>query len=322
MKRKTTSILIISTLLIILMSLLTNSNIVILTVIDSFYMFINNVFPTLFVFFIISDLLINFGFSELISELFKNSFAKIFNIKKESVYIFIISLISGFPGSSKYIKDMLDNGLIDIKDATKLLTFTHFSNPLFIIGTIGISFLNNKFIGFLILIAHYLGAIIVGILFRNFYKKEIAMEKVSFYFAINNMHKKRISNHKFIKILSNSILNAFNTLTLIFGLITVFSLINNIFINNFITNNYFKIIISGLLEFTNGLKLLSISNLNRLSKALLACSFISFGGFCVHLQVFSILSDYNINYFTYLCSRIVHLLISFIILIILFMTLY
>ncbi|MEG1596719.1 MAG: hypothetical protein RR359_00355 [Bacilli bacterium] len=322
MKRKTTSILIISTLLIILMSLLTNSNIVILTVIDSFYMFINNVFPTLFVFFIISDLLINFGFSELISELFKNSFAKIFNIKKESVYIFIISLISGFPGSSKYIKDMLDNGLIDIKDATKLLTFTHFSNPLFIIGTIGISFLNNKFIGFLILIAHYLGAIIVGILFRNFYKKEITMEKVSFYFAINNMHKKRISNHKFIKILSNSILNAFNTLTLIFGLITVFSLINNIFINNFITNNYFKIIISGLLEFTNGLKLLSISNLNMLSKALLACSFISFGGFCVHLQVFSILSDYNINYFTYLCSRIVHLLISFIILIILFMTLY
>ena len=37
---------------------------------------------------------------------------------------------------------------------------------------------------------------------------------------------------------------------------------------------------------------------------------ISFGGFSIHMQVFSILSDYKIKYLPYLITRIMHGLIS------------
>ena len=62
-------------------------------------------FPTLFPFFIISDLLINYGFVEIASKLF-TPLMKFFKIKKECACIFVLSLFSGFPSNSKYAKEL------------------------------------------------------------------------------------------------------------------------------------------------------------------------------------------------------------------------
>ena len=61
---------------------------------------------------------------------------------------------------------------------------------------------------------------------------------------------------------------------------------------------------------TSGLKLISEFNFDIITKACLSTFFISFGGFSIHLQVMSILSEYRINYFIYLISRILHATIS------------
>ena len=53
----------------------------------------DNLFPTLFPFFIISDLLINYGFVEIASKLF-TPLMKFFKIKKECACIFVLSLFS------------------------------------------------------------------------------------------------------------------------------------------------------------------------------------------------------------------------------------
>jgi hypothetical protein len=72
---------------------------------------------------------------------------KIFKVNKNSSFALIMSMISGTPSNSKYLKDLYDNGLIDIYDVKKCLNFCHFVNPIFIIGTIGVTFLNNKKLG-------------------------------------------------------------------------------------------------------------------------------------------------------------------------------
>ena len=46
--------------------------------------------------------------------------------------------------NSKYLKDLLDNKLISNNDCQKCLNFCHFTNPIFIIGTIGYTFLHDK----------------------------------------------------------------------------------------------------------------------------------------------------------------------------------
>ena len=73
----------------------------------------------------------------------------------------------------------------------------------------------------------------------------------------------------------------------------------------------------GLIEITQGLKYLSLSNLSIYVKTIIASFIISFGGISIHAQVFSILDNKKIRYMPYLLSRIIHGIISSIITIIL-----
>ena len=262
-----------------------------------------NIFPSLFPFFILSDL-INYGFIEISSNFF-SPLMRLFKIKCECAYIFILSIFSGFPSNSKYTKELYDMGVINEYEATKVLTFTHFSNPLFILGTISI-FL-NQYYATLILISHYLGNIFVGLIFRNYHP------------SISN--KPKVQNIKikfgFIEALTNSIVKTINTLFLLLGIITTFLIITTIIDNSLNIHPNIQVILNGLIEMTQGLKYVSLSSLNMNIKAIISTFFISFGGVCIHIQVKSILKGTNIKYLPYLIARILHGIISCIILFVL-----
>lgn len=254
-----------------------------------------NLLPTIFPFFIISDILNNYHLVDYISLLFGSIIKKLFKLPKEVSFAFFMSMLSGFPGNSKFVKELLDDKIINSNDATKLLTFTHFSNPLFIISTIGINFLNNKKLGLIILICHFLSNIIVGLLFRNIYK------------TTNPIYKQKERQMlSFIPLLKTSILNTINTLLLIYGIIIFFFILTTIINININLSFFNQTILNGLVEMTNGLKMVSELEFNVIIKAVLSTFFISFGGLSIHLQVMSILSNYKINYFIYLISRLLH----------------
>ena len=190
---------------------------------------------------------------------------------------------------------LLDNQEINTKEANKLLTFTHFSNPLFIIQTIGITFLNDKQVGILILIIHYLTNFLIGLFYRNYY--------------INLSNKGNINlkqKTSFVTCLTNAIYNTIKILFLLLGIITFFMLITAIIRVNFPLNTIVLNILCGLLEMTQGLYYVSSLSIPLLLKATLMTFFISFGGISIHLQVFSILKDYKVSYSNYLFARIIH----------------
>ena len=310
MKRIYKSIFIMFLLLFVLFLILTSSQSVIDSIMLSFSIWKNNVFPTLFPFFVLSEILINYGFVELTSELFK-PFMRLFKLKGACAFGFVMSLISGFPSSAKYVRELFIAGNINCIEASKLLIFTHFSNPLFVLGTISVLFLKNKKVGLLILATHYIGNIFVGLIFRNFGNCECDKEKISLKQALINMHKKRISNNKsFGEIISGALLNAIDTLLLIFGVVTLFLIITTILDNNINLSSYYQSILNGIVEMTQGLKYVSILDIPLKIKGTLSVLIISFGGVSVHMQVISILSDTKIKYFPFLVARIIHALVS------------
>lgn len=311
MRKFITSILIMCVLLFIMFEILTSSTSIMETVSFSFGVWKNNIFPSLFPFFVLSEFLINYGFIEFVSELFKPIMNKLFKVKGVGAFVFIMSLISGFPSNSKYVRELYMNGLINEYEGTKLLTFTHFSNPLFILGTISILFLNNKEVGFLILLCHYFGNIIVGFMFRNYYVSEKESSKISFKNALLNMHKRRISNNKsFGEVMSGALTNGINTLLLIFGVVTLFLVITTIIDNNINLSSYYQSILNGIVEMTQGLKYVSLLDIPLKIKSTLSVMFISFGGISVHIQLISILSDTKIKYFPFFVARVIHACIS------------
>jgi len=286
---------------ILITLIILNSNTIIDNILLSFNICFNNLFPSLIPFMLLSNILIKYTYIYELSDMFNFFMTKVFKVNKNSAFAFIMSMISGTPSNSKYLKDLYDNNLISIKDIQKCLNFCHFNNPIFIIGTIGVTFLNNKKIGLIILISHYISSFIIGIIFRN----KIANNNIENNY-INN------SNKKFITILNESIINTANTLLLILGIITFCLIITGLIDILFNINNNYKFIY-GIFEITQGLKYLSLSNMNILFKAIISSFIISFGGFCIHLQVFSILDNKKIRYLPYLKSRILHGIISSII---------
>ncbi|MDD4298270.1 MAG: hypothetical protein PHS98_01375 [Bacilli bacterium] len=319
MRNKILTLLIVLIILVMGIEVILKSHYVMSSVSFSLSLWRDNVFPSLFPFFVISNLLINCGFASFLGELLKPFMYRIFKIKGEASFVLVMSILSGFPSSAKYTRELYDKGLINEHEASKLLTFTHFSNPLFVLGTISIMFLNNKEVGIIILICHYISNIIISLIFRNYYISEKDTLKVSLRRAFNVMHKKRLEAGKSIGLMiSDALINTINTLLLILGVITMFLIITSIIDQNITLNLYNQSILNGALEITQGLKYVSLLPIPLKNKAILSTMFISFGGLSVHMQTIGLISDTKIKYFPFFVARIIHASISGMLIYILF----
>ncbi len=263
----------------------------------SFSICINNLFPSLIPFMLLSNILINYDFVNDISDIFKSIMTKIFKVNKNCAFALMMSIISGTPSNAKYLKDLLDKNLISTNDCQKCLNFCHFTNPIFILGTIGYTFLKDKRLGLIILISHYTSSILIGLFNKN---------NINDNFDNFKLDK---SNKSFISILTSSINSVIDTLLLIMGIITTSLILSCILNNIFNLNNNLKFLY-GIIEVTQGLKYISLSTFSIKIKAILSTFLISFGGICIHAQVFSILENKKIRYLPYFISRISHAIIS------------
>lgn len=298
-------------LLSIAFFILTESKAVMEAVLFSFQIWKNNIFPSLFPFFLLSELLIQYGFVEFLGELLKPVMNRIFRISNQAAFIFVMSIISGFPSNAKYTKALLEEHKINEKEATKILTFTHFSNPLFILGTVSITFLGNREVGFLILFCHYITNLILGLLFRNYYPSPKTDCRVLIRKAITNMtlarQKKKAS---FPITLTNALNHTIQTLLFILGVTTTFLIITTLINQHITLSTFHQSILNGFFEMTQGLKYVSLLNIPLKIKGILTVMILSFGGLSVHMQLIGILSKSKIRYFPYFTARVLHATIA------------
>lgn len=293
-----------SNLIIVILSFITliliilNKTLISKTIITSFSIWFNTLVPSMFPMFILSDILINYNFTEYIPKKLINIISKLFNISNNAVLIVLLSMISGFPTNAINIKNAFDKGMISKSEAEHLLLFNHFANPLFVLETIGIFYLNNNKYGIIILISHILSNIIIGILFRHKNK-----------YSINNYISKNNKSQNFGNVISTSIKKSIDSLFMVSGTITLFLILSTLIINIFNLNTYLSLFVQGILEMTMSIANLSILNISNTIKVVIATSIISFGGLSIHLQVFSVL-DEKINYRNYFIGRIYQALIS------------
>lgn len=273
----------------------------------SLELFIKNIFPSLFPMFVIANILVLIGIPNFLGKLFSKIMTKLFNVKGIASFVFFMSMLSGYPSNAKYLKELLEKNEIDEIDLNKILLFTTFGNPLFIINTIGILILNDLKLGFFILISHILGNITVGLIFRNTYKRKEKMESFNLKNELIILNKKINSTTIFKNFLSG-INNSLLALLNILGIITCFLILTEIIKTTFNINPFLDSIITGILEFSSGIK--KVSLLDTHLKLYIIVFFISFGGISVHAQILNILTNYKVKYDLFLFARILHGLLS------------
>ncbi len=301
MKNKYKNLLIIIILLFIFLEILFNKLIIINTVMESLNIWVKAIIPSLFPFFVISDLLITYNFIDYIPNKIKKHICRLLNISDSALSILLLSMISGFPSNGRNTHSLYNKGMISKDEASYILMYTHFSSPVFILTTCSLLYLKNEKIGIILLLSHYLSNIIIGILFRN-------INNPSFDNSIIKEHKSQNFTINFIKSIKSSI----DSLLLILGILTIFLIISSIFINILNTNLYTSAIIRSILEITLGLKYISNLNISLIHKIILFSSILSFGGLSVHMQVISQIIEDKISCKYYLMGRIFQVLFSII----------
>jgi len=299
MKSKLFNIIVIFICIFIMIELLVKKSLIYTSVVYALTMWVNNLIPALFPFFIISDILINYNIVCYIPKMFINFGKKVFNITDNMLMILFLSIISGFPSNARNTRTLYDKGLIDLNEANHILIFSHFSNPIFILTTVAVFFFNEEKIGIIILISHYLSNFILGILFRNSFNH---LDKKDNYFDHN------VDN--FGKIFISSIKKSIDTILLICGILTIFLLVSSIIVDTLNFNIYNSMLIKGLFEITIGIEALGKLPISLIYKAVIASCFLAFGGLSVHMQVVSQIVDTKIKYSYFFVGRIYQMILS------------
>lgn len=280
----------------------------------------NSVLPTLFPFFIATELLCKTNFVQILGK-FLNKFMKpIFNVPGESAIAIIMGFISGYPIGAKMVCNLYDNKICSKSEAERLIAYTNNSGPIFILGSVGISLLGNVQFGKILLLSHILSALLVGIIFR-FWKRN----QVDLTFRNYNSESKaliRVSNLG--EILGDAIKKSISTILLIGGFVVLFSVILSILSSLEILTGIVNFLakfgvpyelafsfLSGIIELTNGIQVASTCYANFPVPCLLTCSFLlGFGGLSVLLQVFSIIAKSKISIKPYLYGKTLQGLLS------------
>lgn len=291
MKRKYQELLAVSIILFIYLGIFINPKLIIESGISSINIFKTKLFPSIFPFFVLASLLLNLGLAGTISRKINFIIKRIFHIEGISSYIIVISIISGFPSGSKYISDCYKKGLINKEVSNYLLTFTHFGNPLFILGTCG-TVLNNISIAYKILIINIVANIILGIILRP---KEI----------INSNYTLKTEKLSFMEALPNAINDAIKLLLFMLGSITFFMFFSRLLTTLTNLNNFFTVIITGTLDLTSGISIVNTLNISSYLEGLIILSFITFGSLSVHLQVINNIKEQDLSYKYFFVGRII-----------------
>lgn len=292
MKKNNTNNLTLLLLVTLLILSILNYNIVTKEILEYTKIFIEKLFPSTFIILTLGTLIINNNLLEIILNKTNKNISQF--------YIFIMSMISGFPSGSKYIKELLSKDLITEKEANNLIKSTHFPNPIFILNTSNIIFNSNKY-PIKILISIILSNLIIFII--N-YKKEppnikIKSQKLSF---INN--------------LTISINSTIKTIIIIFGTNIFFIITFKLLTKYLKLNIYIYILLNGLFDLTDGIyKTILIKK--DILKSIYILLFTSLGSIPIHFQVQSILENTNVSNKNYLSGRILGTILSILIFLIL-----
>ncbi len=273
------------------------------------------VLPSLLPFFFLTKILINFKCLYTFSSKFSSICKKLYNCHGISAYIFLMSVVSGYPVGAKLISEFHKNNIIDTGQAHRLISFCSTSGPMFIIGSVGASLFCSKIAGIIIFLAHIMSSLLNGLLYRKV--KLFTHNPINIQPSFNT--ENMLSDSMYNSIISVLCVGGFIAIS--FMLVDMFSNLNIFYPLESLINILLhplkisagKPISYGIVEVTKGCIELSSLHLPIFIMIPIATGLISFGGISVHLQSLSFLQSCKIKYRFFLLTKITHCIISIIV---------
>lgn len=269
-------------------------------------LFFNSVFPSLFPFLVLVNLIFAFGGMEIYSKFFGKLLCAPLGLPKECSVVLLASMFCGYPLGARYAGKLYENNIIDKKTLQRLLNIATNGSPLFIIGTVGTAMLHSSFLGYILLISNLISCLVMGLILPGRFKAKQNNSYTNSVVAVTTLES---NTPNFGVALKNALEDAVKSCLSIGSFVIIFSVFINIIkssaiyytalnqlcnlipIPNAMINGAFL----GLIEITNGCSILSLSTLSTTSKTVICSFLIGFSGLSITAQVYSFVYNYKIS---------------------------
>lgn len=283
-------------------------------------LFATSVLPSLFPFYFCSLLLTFCGAVSVISRYFGKPISLLYRTKNETAYSLFLSLLCGYPVGASTICELYENGILTDQDVKSASAFCQNAGPVFIIGTLGGAIFKNQTVGWIILLSHYLGTLLNGLLYRPLKRQ---CTNANSYSASDFSQKTSVftTNNDIDNIMSRAISKSTMSMLCVGGYIVICGMlvdtIDLVGLTYLIAklgdiSKPLKAIMYGLFEMTRGS--IACADIQNIHIAIPLCTFIiSLGGLSIFLQCYSYLSKCNISFARLLLYKLTQGVISFLI---------
>lgn len=269
-------------------------------------LFATSVLPSLFPFYFCSLMLTYMGAVKGISTIAAKPVKLLFNTPKESAYALFLSTLCGYPVGASTCSELYDAGILNTEDVKSTAAFCSTSGPIFMIGTIGGAIFGDTRVGWIVLSAHYVGAILNGIIYRK--RKSASIDRtLTLGIDTDSILSKAISKATINMLYVGGYVVICGMLVDTLELVGLKNLFSSPDVANALTS-----VVYGAIEMTRGcLESANCSSLHL--SAILATGAVSFGGLSVTLQNYTFLSKCGLKLWQILLRKTTQCAISMLI---------
>ncbi|MDL2273785.1 sporulation protein [Oscillospiraceae bacterium OttesenSCG-928-G22] len=278
----------------------------------------NVILPTLFPFFVLSNLLVELGFARYLGRAFEWIMRPLFNVNGSCAAALALGFVGGYPTGARTAISIYEKGLCTKTEAERLLAFCNNSGPAFILGVVGAGIFNNAKVGILLYLMHALASFLVGILFRFYKRGETSEEKA----PKPKFEVVRLSK-AFVGAVSSSFLSTLNIcafvvfFTVVIRMLFLFGIIPLLAkgLGALLTpfgggQSVAEQLLTGLIEVSSGVWSLRDAAGALQGKLAMAAFMLGWAGISVHCQVLSFIGDSGLSTRNYIVGKFLHGVIS------------
>lgn len=296
----------------------------------------NIVFPSLLPFFIVSELLMNFGVVHFMGVLLEPVMRPVFNVPGAGSFVLAIGYTSGYPIGAMVTARLREQKLCTRIEAERLMSFTSNSSPLFMLVAVAVGMFHNASLGPLIAGAHYLSNLTLGLALRFYgrHDREILPSPITDRdtFILRRafaemVRRQRQDNRTPGQIIGDAVRDAINNLLNIGGFIILFAVVIRLlsqagFIDLVvrtlglvllplgISPAVLPALASGLFEMTTGTKLAADSAAPLLHQLIAVAMILAWSGLSVQAQTASMIAGTDIRMGPFVLVRMAHAILA------------
>ncbi|MCA0757393.1 sporulation integral membrane protein YlbJ [Paenibacillus sp. N4] len=300
-------------------------------------------FPALFPFFVISELLLGFGIVHFFGKLLDPLMRPLFRLPGIGGFVVTMGYISGYPVGARLTSQLWEQRLVNRAEGERLVAFTTTSDPIFLIGAVSVGFFQNAALAPVLAAAHYGGGFLIGLLMRFHDRRAPHTDegkhagedrlhgirrRSRLAEAIQAMHDARLLDGRDLgRLLQDSVQSALRLMIVVGGLVVFFSVVMEMLTHAGIVEALSEALrylfglvgmpkpladasIFGLFEVTLGSRAAGTAGTGLMHQAAIAAWVLSWGGLSVHAQVASLLSRTDLRYKPFFLARLLHSFIA------------